>query len=97
MISTSPMATPHPAEPRSIARSCGECIGHILKAIKTPVKPADCAPAVDPIRPPPHQENVQTVRAAVREEQVGTVLHRRIVIDQVVQLHSPEMPKGTTL
>ena len=88
MISTSPMTTPHPAKPHSIARSCGECIGHILKAIKTPVKP---------VNPSSHQENVQTVRAAVREEQVGSVLHRRIVIDQVVQLDSPEMPKGTTL
>lgn len=91
------MTTPQPADPHSLARSCGECIGHILKAIKTPVKPADCAPVVNPITPSPHQENVQTVRAAVREEQVGAVLHRRIVIDQVVQLDSSEMPKDTTL
>ncbi len=82
------MTTPQPANSHSLARSCGECIGHILKAIKTPVKP---------VTPAPHQENIQTVRAAVREEQVGAVLHRRIVIDQVVQLDSSEMPKDTTL
>lgn len=91
------MTTPQPTDPHSLARSCGECIGHILKAIKTPLKKEGCAQVANPLSPAPHQENVQTVRAAVREEQVGAVLHRRIVIDQVVQLDSPEMPKDTTL
>ena len=46
---------------------------------------------------PKPQENIQTVCAAVREEQVGSVLHRRIVIDQVVQIDSSEISKDTTL
>lgn len=90
------MTTPNKAEPHSLARSCGECIGHILKAIKTPVKPEKTIEMVKPRNHSP-QENIQTVRAAVREEQVGSVLHRRIVIDQVVQIDSSEISKDTTL
>ncbi len=72
------MTTSPRSDTPSIARNCGEFVGHILKAIRTPVvQPNDLS-----------QTNVQTVRAAVREEQVGAVVHRRIVIDQVVQLDS---------
>lgn len=74
----------------SIARSCGECVGHILKAIRTPVvKPA----ATVPTDAPP--TSVRTVRAMVRQEQVGEVTHRRIVIDQIVSKDSSSIPSAT--
>jgi|GEM_PF-764286 len=72
-------ALPPRTDSPSIARSCGEFIAHILKAIRTPIA-----------RPSPHasidvpSEEVRTVRAMFRDEQVGEVVHRRIVIDQVV-------------
>ncbi len=73
------------SKPTSLARSCGECVGHILKAIRTPAE----RPRVAPLP----ECDVRTVGAAIREERVGDVLHRRIVIDQVVAV-DPAVPLG---
>lgn len=84
-------ALPPRADSPSIARSCGECVAYILKAIRTPIA-----------RPSPHasidvpSEEVRTVRAMFRQEQVGDVVHRRIVIDQIVVKDSSSSPSATS-
>ncbi len=86
-----------PSEPISIARSLGECCGHILNAIRTPVARAPAAPTQAPLR---GNGCATTVRAAVRDETVDGVIHRRIVIDQVVYPAAPSArstpPDSTT-
>ncbi|MFM7481290.1 MAG: hypothetical protein ACKO4V_09245 [Planctomycetota bacterium] len=59
----------------SLAHNCGAFMGHILKAIRTPVVPAS--------------RDTHTVQAVMHEKQVGDVTLRRIVIDQIVTAPEP--------
>ncbi|NBX37338.1 MAG: hypothetical protein EBR10_08985 [Planctomycetes bacterium] len=56
----------------SLAHNCGAFVGHVLKAIQTPVTAATKVP------------DAHTVQAVMQERQVGDVTLRRIVIDQIV-------------
>ncbi len=62
----------------TLARSCGQFIGHIVAGCRTKVNRTDAAPAcaVPPAR---------TVRAAINEQTVDGVTFRRIVVDQVIE------------
>ncbi|MBM4008841.1 MAG: hypothetical protein FJ285_04525 [Planctomycetes bacterium] len=65
-----------PNEPQpSLAHNCGAFVGHVLKAIRTPVTPLP--------------RDAHTVHAVMHEKQVGDVTLRRIVIDQIVT--APEL------
>lgn len=69
---------PHP----SLAQNCGAFFGHILKAIRTPVRPeAGGRPDLGAQSP---AQDPTTIRAVMHEQQVGDQVHRRIVIDQVL-------------
>ncbi len=57
----------------SLAQNCGAFVGHIMKAIRTPVVPDAPLPS-----------DAHTVHAMMHEKQVGDVTLRRIVIDQIV-------------
>ncbi len=70
----------------SIARNCGQCLGHILAAIRTPLEGASTSSA-----------EVRTIRARVLETTDGGVTCRRIVIDQIIQQTTqPHSPLATT-
>ncbi|MSR44724.1 MAG: hypothetical protein EXS15_05110 [Phycisphaerales bacterium] len=62
----------------SLARQMGECLGHILKAVRTPVAIKD--------RGTPPLARGEITSAMMREEQFGSHLHRRIIIDQILPL-----------
>lgn len=70
----------------SIARDCGQCFGHILAAIRTPV-----------VQPSTSAADVRTIGAQVLETTDGAVTRRRIVIDQIVRRTTQLPPAlGTT-
>jgi len=86
-------AAAHESQP-SLAQNCGAFVGHILKAIRTPVVPPSTStpPTAQADADESVARDAHTVHAVMQEKQVGDVTLRRIVIDQIVtapKTHAP--------
>jgi hypothetical protein len=88
-------APAHEPQP-SLAQNCGAFVGHILRAIRTPVVPPSSAtePAIHAGADEPAMGDAHTVHAVMQERQVGDVTLRRIVIDQIVTAPQTHPPKS---
>ncbi|MSR28284.1 MAG: hypothetical protein EXS03_01755 [Phycisphaerales bacterium] len=71
------MADPSASEV-GIARSLGQCVGHILSAVRGSRSDATT------VRGPEASMPGRTVGASVREATVDGITYRRIVVDQIV-------------